>query len=163
MNKEAHEHEFPPLYDADSRILILGSFPSVKSREQKFFYGHPQNRFWKVLALSFNEDTPLTILEKRDFCARHHIALYDSIERCVIHGSSDASIEQVEPADLSVFFKNAKIEKILINGKASARYFHQYQTVPDGVELIELPSTSAANAATSLTQLLEKWGPALKN
>ncbi len=148
-------HGFPPLYDEDSRILILGSFPSIKSREQQFFYGHPQNRFWKILAAVYGEPELPSIEEKRAFALRHRIALYDSIEECDIIGSSDSSIRNVIPADLEPIFRTASIVRIFTNGKASARMFEKYQktTIP----MTCLPSSSPANAAWSLERLIEAW------
>ena len=148
-------HEFPPLYNENSRILILGSFPSIKSREQKFFYGHPQNRFWKILAALYQEKELGSIEEKRDFALRHGIALYDSIEECDIVGSSDSSIRNVVPADLSPIFEAARIGHIYTNGKASARMFEKYQSTK--VPMTCLPSSSPANAAWSLERLIEAW------
>ena len=155
MKLKHASHEFPPLYDKDSRILILGSFPSIKSREQKFFYGHPQNRFWPILAAIYGENELSTIEEKRDFALRHHIALYDSIEECYIVGSSDSSIRNVIPADLSPIFHAAKIRCIFTNGKMSARMFEKYQSTD--IPMICLPSSSPANAAWSLEKLISEW------
>ena len=113
MNKYRHvEHTFGPVYDSDSRILILGSFPSVKSREINFYYGHRNNRFWKILGMLFNEE----IEDKMSFLLKHHIALFDVIESCDIIGSSDASIQNVKPNDLSIILNNSKVEKIFLNG-----------------------------------------------
>lgn len=110
-------HPFPALYDRDSRILILGSFPSVKSREQRFFYGHPQNRFWRVMAAVLDCETPQSIDEKKEMLLNHHVALWDSIASCSIEGSSDASIENVVPNDLTPIFSAAKIRQVFCNGK----------------------------------------------
>ncbi len=112
----AIEHPFPPLYDKDSRILVLGSFPSVKSREQNFFYGHPQNRFWKTVAGVLSEDVPQTIEEKKKFLHRNHIALWDVIHSCDIEGSSDSTIRNVILNNLDVIFKEADIQAIYCNG-----------------------------------------------
>ena len=114
-------HPFPPLYDKDSQILILGSFPSVKSREQMFFYGHPQNRFWEVIAGVFGEKVPETIEEKKRLILKHHLALWDVIAGCEIVGSSDASIRNARANDLSAILKNASIKKIIVNGKTAER------------------------------------------
>ncbi len=151
------EHGFPPLFDKESTVLILGSFPSVASRKQEFFYGHPQNRFWKVLSLCFNEETPKSIKEKISFCKRNHIALYDSIESCEIIGSSDSSITDVKPADLSEIYDTSPIKLIIFNGNASEKWFKRYQSVPEGIEEIKMPSTSPANAAFSLEKLVQEW------
>ena len=110
-------HPFPPLYDENSKILILGSFPSVKSREQLFFYGHPQNRFWKVTSAVFGVKTPNTIQEKKDFLLSCNIALWDVIASCDIQGSSDSSIRDVTANDLSPILSNSKVERIFTNGK----------------------------------------------
>ena len=148
-------HGFGPLYDANSRILILGSFPSIKSREQAFFYGHPQNRFWKVLARVYEEEDLNSIEEKRAFALRHRIALYDSIEACDIKGSSDSTIRNVEPADLTPIFETGQICRIFTNGKRSAEMFEKYQTTQ--IPMICLPSTSPANAAWSMERLTDAW------
>ena len=161
---EKHDHEFPPLVFPESRILILGSFPSVASRAQKFFYGHPMNRFWKVLAASFQEKTPSSIEEKRALCEKHGLGLYDVIDSCEIVGSSDSSIKDVVFADIFRICAQGKIEKILLNGKTAGRYFERYLKSlnrPLDIPFFVLPSTSPANAATSLEQLIEKWSPFL--
>ena len=163
MDRARANHEFPPLYWEDSQILILGSFPSIKSREQAFYYGHKQNRFWKVLSAVFNEREPMSIEEKKALCLKHHIALYDSIESCDIIGSSDSSIKNVEPADLSPIFKAAKIKKVIFNGATSKRCFYAFQSEKEGVRYFVAPSTSAANAAMRLDDLISAWGQLLKN
>lgn len=119
MQAERIVHPIPPLYDADSKILILGSFPSIKSREAMFFYGHPQNRFWGLLARLFNEPVPTTIEEKKALAHGHHVALWDSIHSCTIVGSSDSSVRDVVPNDLSVILNNSKVEQIFCNGALS--------------------------------------------
>ncbi|MGN1115856.1 MAG: DNA-deoxyinosine glycosylase [Candidatus Ornithomonoglobus sp.] len=150
-------HPFPPLYDENSRILILGSFPSVKSREQNFFYGHPQNRFWKVVSQIFECDEPRIIDEKKDFLHKNHIALWDVIASCEINGSSDSSIKNVVPNDLTPILNTASIEKIFVNGRASEKYYIKYQKSVLGRVAIYLPSTSPANAAWSTERLLKEW------
>ena len=155
-------HPFPPLYDKDSQILILGSFPSVKSREQLFFYGHPQNRFWKVIAAVFGEDVPSGIPEKKAFLYRHHIALWDVIQSCDIRGSSDASITNVVPNDLSPIFENAEIRKILVNGKTAEKYYQKYLEPVTKRKAICMPSTSPANAAWNIERLVQAWGEELR-
>ena len=119
MNKyhKRINHPIPPVFDENSEILILGSFPSVKSREQGFFYGHPQNRFWKVTAAVFGEEVPVSIEEKREFLLRNHIALWDVIESCEIEGSADSSIKNVKVNDLSKILKNSRISLLFVNGK----------------------------------------------
>ena len=151
-------HPIPPLYDENSRILILGSFPSVKSREECFFYGHPQNRFWKVTSAVFGEDAPQTIDEKKAFLLRNHIALWDVIGSCDIVGSSDSSIKNVTPNDLSIILKNADIKQIYVNGKTAYKYYVKYTEEKTGRSAISLPSTSPANAAWTLDKLVSEWG-----
>ena len=150
-------HPFPPLYNEDSRILILGSFPSVKSREQRFFYGHPQNRFWKVTAAVFDCAVPQTIEEKRQFLLEYGVALWDTIASCDIVGSSDSSIKIVVPNDLTPILEGAKIERIFVNGKTSEKYYNRYIRDKIGREALCLPSTSPANAAWSVERLVEAW------
>ena len=150
-------HPFPPLFDSDSRILILGSFPSVKSREQKFFYGHPQNRFWKVLAAVFEDVVPEDIEDKRAFLFRHGIALWDTIASCDISGSSDSSIRNVVPNDLTSILNTADIRQIYVNGKTSEKYYNKYIRDKIGRDAVCLPSTSPANAAWSVERLIEAW------
>lgn len=150
-------HPIPPLYDKNSKILILGSFPSVKSREAGFFYGHPQNRFWKVLAAVFEDEVPLTIDEKKKFLLKNHIALWDVIQSCEIEGSSDSTIKNVQPNDLKVIFDNADIAGIFVNGKTSEKYYKKYIEPKLGVRAVCLPSTSPANAAWSIEKLTEAW------
>ena len=160
---EQIRHPFPPLFDADSEILILGSFPSVKSREQRFFYGHPQNRFWRVTAAVFQADVPQTIEEKRAFLLRHHIALWDVIASCEISGSSDSSIRNVIPNDLTPIFRTAQIRQIFVNGGTAAKYYDRYQRQTLGRAAVRLPSTSPANAAWSLERLVAAWHILLDN
>lgn len=148
-------HEIPPVYDKKSKILILGSFPSVKSREAAFFYGHPQNRFWKVLSGVLKDSCPKTTEEKRAFLLRHNIAVWDVIGRCDIEGSADSAIKNAEPNDLSIILKNADIKKIFVNGSAAYKYFCKYHKE---LEAVRLPSTSPANAAFSIEKLIESWG-----
>lgn len=150
-------HPFPPLFDSESRTLILGSFPSVKSREAMFFYGHPQNRFWRLTALLCHEDTPQTIEEKSSLILRHHLALWDSIQSCTITGSSDSSVRDVVPNDLRVIFDNSKTERVFCNGALSHKMYMKYIYPQTGVAAVKLPSTSPANAAYSLERLAESW------
>ena len=155
--KEHIIHPIPPFYDADSRILILGSFPSVKSREQMFFYGHPQNRFWKVVAAVFDDDVPVTIPDKKAFLKRHYIAMWDVIGSCDIEGSSDASISNVRANDLNVILKAADIKAVFVNGKTAYRYYRKYTEDIIGRPAVCLPSTSPANAAWTIGRLLGEW------
>ena len=151
------KHPIPPLYDKDSKILILGSFPSVKSREQMFFYGHPQNRFWKVISAVFNEATPVTIEEKTNFLHANHIALWDVIASCDITGSSDSSIKNVIPNNLTEILKKADIKQIFVNGKTAEKYYNKYIHNTIDRRAICLPSTSPANAGWSIEKLIETW------
>ena len=150
-------HPIPPTYDRNSRILILGSFPSVKSREMMYFYGHPQNRFWKVVAALYGEDVPMTVPDRHDFLIRNRIAVWDSIGQCTITGSSDSSIKDVVPNDLSPILAAAPIGQIFCNGKKSWEMYHSYIEPATGRPAIALPSTSPANAAWSLEKLIEAW------
>lgn len=151
------EHPFAPIYSSTSKIMILGSLPSVKSREQQFFYGHPQNRFWRVIAALMEEEPPTTIEEKRTLLLEHNIAIWDTIYSCDIKGSSDASIKNVTPTDLTKILEESNIKQIYCNGKTSGKYFERYQKTQTGIEAIVLPSTSPANAAYSLERLVQEW------
>ncbi len=154
-------HPFPPLVDGESRILILGSFPSVKSRAQGFFYGHPQNRFWPMLARIFGEDAPRSIEEKAALAHRHHLALWDSIYECDIVGSSDSSIRGAVPIPIGQILKTAPIERVLCNGTASARLYTRYLEKVTGLPCWVMPSTSPANAAWSMERLQAVWEAAI--
>ena len=151
------KHPFGPLYDRDSRILILGSLPSVASRKQNFYYGHPANRFWKVLSALFDEEIPETVSEKKALLKRHHIALYDVIEECDIKGSSDASIRNVKPADLREIIDNTEIRKVFCNGRLAGDLYRKYHEEITGIKAAVLPSTSPANAAYDQNKLLRCW------
>lgn len=151
-------HPIPAFYRPDSRILILGSFPSVKSRESRFFYGHPQNRFWKLMVRLFHEDkVPVSIEEKAALLERNHIAAWDSIHACDIRGSSDSSIRNVEPNDFTELFAAADIRQVFTNGKKSHEIYTRYCLPQTGREAVCLPSTSPANAAWNLERLEEAW------
>ena len=150
-------HPFPPLYDENSQILILGSFPSVKSREAMFFYGHPQNRFWKVTSRIFGAPVPETIDEKKKFLLSNKIALWDVIASCEIKGSSDSSIKNAVPNDLSEIFKKADIKHIFVNGKTAEKYYNKYTKDTVGKAAVCLPSTSPANAAWTVERLVKAW------
>lgn len=153
---EILSHSFPPFWNQDSELLILGSFPSVKSREQAFYYGHPQNRFWRVLASVYGEKTPLDIDEKKAFLSKNRIALWDVIERCEISGSSDASIRSVVPTDLYWIIGICPIKRIILNGRTAEKYFRKYfPAFP--VESFVVPSTSPANARIQVEKLTEIW------
>lgn len=153
-------HPFEPVYNENSRILILGSFPSVKSREQQFYYGHPQNRFWKVMGSLLKEPVPQTIDEKRRLLLDHHIAVWDVIASCEIKGSSDSSIRNVTPTDIASLVTKTQITRIFCNGKTSGSLYGRYQERIVGIPAVTLPSTSPANAAYSLERLVEEWGKA---
>lgn len=150
-------HPIPPLFDGNSRILILGSFPSVKSREAMFFYGHPQNRFWHVMAALTGSALPQTVEEKKALILSHHFALWDCIGSCTIAGSSDSSIRDVAANDLRVITEQAPIERIFCNGATSMKYFKRYIAPQLGRSAQQLPSTSPANAAWSLDRLVGAW------
>ena len=150
-------HPIAPVFDKDSKVLILGSFPSVKSREEGFFYGHPQNRFWKVTSQVFGEELPVTIDEKKAFLIRNHIAVWDVIGSCEIEGSSDSSIRNVTVNDLSVILGTADIRAIFLNGKKAEQYYKKYIYPALKRDAVCLPSTSPANAAWSLDKLTDAW------
>lgn len=150
-------HPFPPLFGENSKTLILGSFPSVKSREAMFFYGHPQNRFWKVLAVIFNEKIPQNIEEKKKLVLDNNLALWDSIHSCTITGSSDSSIKDVVANDIGEIIRNSKIDRIFCNGALSHKMYMKYIFPDTGIKAVKLPSTSPANAACSLEKLVEEW------
>ena len=151
------EHPIAPIYDENSEILILGSFPSVKSREVGFFYGHPQNRFWKVVSAVYGEDVPKTISKKKSFLLRNHIALWDVIGSCDIAGSSDSSIRNVSANDLSVILNHAEIRQIYVNVQTAYKYYCKYSEKATGRSAVCLPSTSPANAAWSVERLIKTW------
>lgn len=157
------KHGFPPFIQPDSVILILGSFPSVKSREQAFFYGHPQNRFWPMVSAVFRDDAGKAIEERKAFLARHHIALYDVIESCDIVGSSDASIRNVLPADIPSLIQEKPIRLILLNGKKAGALFEKYlrEKIDASIPYFIMPSTSPANAATSFAKLVSCYEKAI--
>ena len=150
-------HPIPPVYDENSRILILGSFPSVKSREMMFFYGHPQNRFWRVVSAIYAEPFPETVPERRAFLLRNHIAAWDVIASCDITGSSDSSIRNVTVNDLSPILKTAEIRAIFVNGKTAEKRYKKYTGPLIGRQAFVLPSTSPANAAWSIEKLIGAW------
>lgn len=150
-------HPIDPVYDEKSKILILGSFPSVKSREAGFFYGHPQNRFWKVIGEIVGEKAPDDIPERKKFLLRHHIALWDVIGQCSIEGSSDLSIKEVVPNDLSEILECSGLKRIFVNGRKAEQMYIRYQEQKTGIKAICLPSTSPANAAWTLERLIDAW------
>lgn len=150
-------HEIEPVYNEESRILILGSFPSVKSREAQFFYGHPQNRFWKVLSTLFHEPLPLTVEEKKAMLRSHHTAVWDVVASCEITGSSDSSIRNVVPADLKRITDTSPIRQIFTNGGTADKLYKKYCLPQTQLPAIRLPSTSPANAAWNMDRLLSEW------
>ena len=158
MSEYTHiTHTFEPVFDEHSRIIILGTLPSIKSREQNFYYGHPQNRFWKVLAALTQSDVPQTIQEKKALLLRSHIAVWDVVQECDIIGSSDASIKNVTPTDLKRILAESDIKALFANGKTAAKLYDKFQKNCTGRQIITLPSTSPANAACSLEDLIGKW------
>ncbi len=157
MEYEHIVHSFEPVYDKDSEILILGTLPSVKSRENNFYYGHKQNRFWKVLATLLKEPVPDTIEEKKAMLLAHRIALWDVIQSCDIKGSSDSSIKNVQPTDIGMILEKTNVTQIYANGNKVGQLYKRYQFPVTGIEATVLPSTSPANAAWSFDRLCEAW------
>ena len=157
MEYEHIVHSFEPVYDKDSEILILGTLPSVKSRENNFYYGHKQNRFWKVLATLLKEPVPATIEEKKAMLLAHRIALWDVIQSCDIKGSSDSSIKNVQPTDIGMILEKTNVTQIYANGNKAGQLYKRYQFPVTGIEATVLPSTSPANAAWSFDRLCEAW------
>lgn len=150
-------HPIPPFAAAGAKVLILGSFPSVKSRESGFFYGHPQNRFWRVLARVFEDDVPATVDGKKAFLAAHGIALWDVIASCAIEGSADSSIRDVVANDVGALLAQHDIRAVFTNGKTAQALFDRHLAPSLGVCATCLPSTSPANAAWNLDRLVEAW------
>lgn len=150
-------HTFSPIYDSTSQVLILGSVPSVKSRENGFYYGHPQNRFWKLLTMLKEDSFPVSIDDKIKFLLKHHIALWDVVYSCDIIGSSDTSIRNVVPNDISLLLRNTTISRIYTNGAAAGKLYQKHIYPQTHVEAVTLPSTSPANAAFSLEKLMLIW------
>ena len=157
MPNETIVHPFPPLYGADSRTLILGSFPSVRSREAMFFYGHPQNRFWRVLAAVYGEEVPVSVEEKKSLVLRHGLALWDAIRSCTVTGSADSSVRDVVPNDLGPIVRSSRIERVFCNGALSFRLFEKHISPSIKIKAVKLPSTSPANASYSLERLITEW------
>ena len=158
---ERINHNIEPLYDRNSRLLILGSFPSVKSREMRFFYGHPQNRFWRMLAAVYAEDAPESIAEKTSLLLRHHLALWDVIANCEIDGSADASVREAVPVDITRITDRAHITRVLCNGKLAGTLYARHLQPIMGIPALVLPSTSPANAIWTLPKLTDAWRKAL--
>ena len=156
-------HPIAPLFDENSKILILGSFPSVKSREQGFFYGHPQNRFWRVMARICGKETPQSIEAKTQLILENHFALWDVIHSCEITGSADSSIKNVQPNDLTDILKKADIKQIFLNGKKAEALYNKYIQANISIPAEVLPSTSPANASWSEDRLFEYWNMKIKS
>lgn len=150
-------HPVEALFNENSKILILGTFPSVKSREAKFFYGHPQNRFWRVMARLCDADIPQTVEDKKNLILDNHFALWDVIHSCDVEGSADSSIKNVVPNDISVILKNSKVSRIFVNGKKAESLYKKYLEKETGITAVCLPSTSPANASWSEDRLTEYW------
>lgn len=154
---EIFTHTFEPIFDKNSEILVLGSFPSVKSRENNFYYAHPQNRFWRVVASVYSCPVPKTVEEKKNMLLSNKIAVWDVIKSCEITGSADSTIKSVIPNDLSEILSVADIKKIYANGKTAQSLYNVYIKKSTGFDIISLPSTSPANAAYSLEKLIKEW------
>lgn len=150
-------HTFEPVCDEQSKVLILGTFPSVKSRENNFYYGHPQNRFWKVIAAVTGSEVPVTMEEKKQLLLANHIAVWDVIKSCDIIGSSDSSIKNVVANDIAGLLKKTNIKTIIANGATAERLYKTYAFPQTGIEIVKMPSTSPANAAWSLEKLCKEW------
>lgn len=158
MNTYEHvSHTFEPVFDSNAKILILGTFPSVKSREQHFYYGHPKNRFWNLLSLLLKDSCPNTITEKKIFLRKHKIAVWDVIESCDIIGSSDSSIKNVVPADIPSLLKKSEIKAIFANGAKAYDLYQKYTFAKTKFPITKLPSTSPANASFSIEKLQDNW------
>ena len=150
-------HEFPAVYDRNSRVLLLGSIPSPKSREVGFYYGHPQNRFWKVLARVLGEEVPETIPQKKAMLKKHNVALWDVLESCTIVGASDTSIEDVVPNRIGELVKKSKVVRVFCTGATAYKLYQKYCAKDVGIDAVKLPSTSPANCAVSLETLVEAY------
>ncbi len=157
MDREFHTHTFEPIFDSNCKILILGTFPSVKSRENNFYYGHPQNRFWRVLAEILEEKVPESIDDKKNMLLSNNIAIWDVVKSCEISNSADSTIKNVVPNNLNEILGKADIKSIYANGKTAEKLYKKYDLINLQREIISLPSTSPANAAFSLERLVDKW------
>lgn len=157
MKPKFQSHTFAPVFDANSVILILGTFPSVQSRENGFYYGHPQNRFWKVLAEILKTELPETIDEKRQMLLTNRIAVWDVIKSCEILNSADSSIKNVVPNDFTRILSDTQIKTIYANGKTAERLYNKFVKENTGREIVFLPSTSPANASFGMERLLKEW------
>lgn len=150
-------HEFPALFDRESQVLMLGSIPSPKSREMAFYYGHPQNRFWKVMAAVLGENIPETIPQKKAMLKKHHIALWDVLDSCTIVGASDTSIEDPIPNNISALVKKSKVTRIFCTGATAYNLYQKFCAKEVGIDAVKLPSTSPANCAVSLEKLVAAY------
>ena len=150
-------HEFPALYDRESRVLLLGSIPSPKSREMAFYYGHPQNRFWKVMAAVLGESVPETIAQKKAMLKKHHVALWDVLDSCTIVGASDTSIEDPVVNNIKDLVKKSKVTHIFCTGATAHKLYQKLCAKDVGIDAIKLPSTSPANCAVSLEKLVAAY------
>lgn len=150
-------HPFEPVFDNNSRLLVLGSFPSVRSRQEGFFYGHPRNRFWRVMAAVLECPVPESIYDKKRLLLDNRIALWDAAAACVIKGSADSSIKGIIPNDIDMILKIGSIDRIYANGKTAGNIYEKHIKGKNGPPVTVLPSTSPANAAFSLERLIEEW------
>ena len=150
-------HEFGPYINKDSKILILGSIPSIKSREYGFYYMHPQNRFWKVLSDIFEEDFPIEIFDKKSLLKKYNIALWDVLDSCDINGSADSSIKDPKVNDIKKLIKDTNVKHIFVTGKVALNLYNRYCLKEVGLSTIYLPSTSGANCGVSYSDLKEKY------
>ena len=157
MKAERITHAFDPVFDSESRILILGTMPSPKSRELGFYYSHPRNRFWPVLAKIFGENVPETPEERKNFALRHKIALWDVLKECDIEGASDSSIKNAVPNDLSVILNSAEIKAIFTTGATAAKLYKKFIEPETKIPATALPSTSPANAKIKFEELCEEY------
>lgn len=155
-------HNFKPVYDNNSKILILGTIPSVKSREEGFYYGHPRNRFWQIMADIFETNIPNTIKEKELFLLKNNIALWDVLKSCDIEGSSDNSIKNPIPNDVNNIIKKTNIKKIYTTGKKATELYNKYLYKKIKIECIYLPSTSPANQTISYDELKKEYNKILE-
>ena len=155
-------HNIPPLYNQNSKVLILGSFPSVMSRKTEFFYGHPQNRFWSVISAVLDSPIPQTIEQKQNLMLKNSIALWDVIQSCEIVGSSDSSIKNVKPNDIAGLISKTKISRIFTNGKTAEKYYNKFILPTIKISAITLPSTSPANAAYTQARLIDAWSQIIR-
>lgn len=150
-------HSIEPIFDAESRVLILGTMPSPKSREVQFYYGHPQNRFWRVLAAVLGEEVPQSVPEKEAMLLRHRIALWDVLAECEITGASDSSIRNPVANDLSVILDHAPVQAVFTTGATAWKLYTRLQKPHTGIEAVRLPSTSPANCAVKMEALTEAY------